>query len=180
MLNEQIVGLIFNQDPRGIKELKNKYNDIILDMIKSILKNEKDIERCIELTYDKLSYLIPIKMPKHLEGFVLKYARETAILIYKEKETEPLNALDYDIETEFDMNDTVFYDDLVEMINTFAEKIPSRDLIIFLRYYFFNDDYDNIAEILDDKPSKIKEKVDSITKVFKKISKGMGYEEEKN
>ena len=178
MLDEQIVGLVFNQDSRGIKELKNKYGDIILNMIKSILKDEKDIEKCITLTYDKLSYLIPIKIPKHLEGFVLKYARETAIIIYKETKTEPLNALDYDIETEFDMNDTVFYDNLVAMINTFAEKIPSRDLIIFLRYYFFNNDYETIAEILDDKPEKIKEKVDSITKVFKKISKGMGYDEE--
>lgn len=40
MMDEEIIGLIFNKDENGIKELKNKYNDIILNMIKSILDKD--------------------------------------------------------------------------------------------------------------------------------------------
>lgn len=176
MLDEEIIGLLYSNDKRGIIELKNKYNDIILDMVKSILTDKEDIDKCMTLIYEKISFLIPPYVPKHFRGFILKYARETAIDIYKSKESQPLNILDYDIKTEYEVDDSLFYTTLVEKINVFAGKLPTKDLIIFMRTYFFNEKPESIAELLELDVEKVEEKIKSVTNLLRKFLEANGYE----
>ena len=171
MLDEEIIGLIFNKDERGIKELKNKYNDDILNMIKSILKDEDDINKSLELTYDKIQNILPSHLPRYLMVFVLRYARETSIDIYKEKNDKQLNEIDFDVETNFSMNNYQLIEEIINDLNAILNKMGQRDEIIFIRRYYLNEDVKTIAIILNENEKKVDERLKKITKIFLKFLK---------
>ena len=176
MMDEEIIGLIFNKDEKGIDELKKKYNDIILKMIKSILTNEDDINKCLDLTYKKIQNILPSNMPKYLTAFVLRYARETAIDIYKEKNDKQLNEIDLDIETNHRLDNNQLVETIITDLNEFFGKIGQKDKIIFIRRYFLNEDIKTIANILNVKEEKVDERLKKLNKYFLNFLKFSGLE----
>ena len=176
MMDEEIIGLIFNKDEKGIDELKKKYNDIILKMIKSILTNEDDINKCLDLTYKKIQNILPSNMPKYLTAFVLRYARETAIDIYKEKKDKQLNEIDLDIETNHRLDNNQLVETIITDLNEFFGKIGQKDKIIFIRRYFLNEDIKTIANILNVKEEKVDERLKKLNKYFLNFLKFSGLE----
>lgn len=176
MLDEEIIGLIYSNNKRGIEELKNKYNDIILNMVKSILNDKKDIDRCLDMTYERINTLIPPYVPKYLRAFVLKCSREIAIDIYKEKNKNLINELDVDLDIAFSIDDYLYVENLVKDINRFVNKLNLDDSIIFIRRYFFNEDIKTIADKFELKEKKINERLKKIMMIFKKFLEVNGYE----
>ena len=115
-------------------------------------------------------------MPNYLRVYVLRYARETSIDIYKEKNNKELNEIDCDIVTNYSWNDFQLIEAMINDLDLFVNKIGERDEIIFIRKYFLNEDIKLIANILNESEKSVDERLKKINKIFFKYLKFSGYE----
>lgn len=126
MEDYEIVNLIYNRFEDGIDELKNKYNQLLLTLASSILRNESDSEESVNDTYLKVWKTIPPYKPNFLKSFVCKLTRQISIDKYranhrKNMKEYSLNDLDYEISSHYSVDDEFYAKELL----TEAMKIIS-------------------------------------------------------
>ena len=72
MADEKIVEMLYEHNEQGLKELKNKYEQLLLSFSKRIVNNESDALECINDVYMKLWNTIPPYKHTYLRSFILK------------------------------------------------------------------------------------------------------------
>ncbi len=154
MLDEEIIQLFCNRSEEALKELDAKYGKICLTTSYNILGNHSDAEECVNDSYLGVWNAIPPTKPNPLLTFVLKIVRNTSLNCYHRNTAKKRNS-SYDLAVE-ELSDFLISPDSIEsvmeaneltnVIEEFLDLLSAENRVIFIRRYWFFDDYECIAK----------------------------------
>lgn len=155
MRDEGILDLYWNREERAIAETQKAYGGYCYSIAWHILFNREDSDECVNDTWLRAWNAIPPKRPSRLGVFLGTVTRNLSLDRWKEKHAmkrgngEMMLALDELAECVPDVRGT---EDLVEaaelerLLNEFLRALPVRDCNVFLRRYWYVEEYGDIAE----------------------------------
>lgn len=179
-----IVNLIYNRDELGIEELKRKYEELLYRVALSILNNHDDSLESVNDTYLKIWKTIPPYKPTFLKSFLCKITRQISIDKYrvnskKNKRQISINEFDYEISSSYSLDDEIYRNELVLLINRFLEKLDIETQVLFIRRYFLNETVKSLSEKFEISETNISVKLLRVRKSMKKYLEMEGYKIEK-
>lgn len=185
MEDYEIVNLIYNRSEHGIDELKAKYNQLLFSLAYSILNNNPDSEESVNDTYLKVWKTIPPYKPNYLKSFVCKLTRQISIDKYranhrKNTKESSLNDLDYEITSNYSIDDEFYASELIKEINTFLEHQKVENQILFTRRYFLNESIKSLSQRFAINENTISIKLLRMKQKLKLYLERSGYSIEKN
>ncbi|MBQ4282429.1 MAG: sigma-70 family RNA polymerase sigma factor [Lachnospira sp.] len=154
MLDEEIIELFFERSEEALKELESKYGKMCLQTSYNILGNQSDAEECVNDSYLGVWNAIPPTRPKPLLTYVLKIVRNISLNRYHKNKAQKRNS-SYDVAVEEladflaapdSVESAMAVNELTESIEAFLESLTSENRVIFVKRYWFYDDYEDIAK----------------------------------
>lgn len=154
MEDAEIINLFNTKDETAISALSQKYGGLCTTVCKNILHNFQDAEECVNEALLKVWETVPPNTPSFLSAYIAKIAKNIALnryrLMHREKRggSEPDTAfeeLENFVFTERSVEEEAERKELLEAINGFLEKLPSKKRIIFVRRYWYCDSIADIA-----------------------------------
>ena len=154
MLDEEIIELFFTRSEDALKELKSKYGKICLQTSYNILDNYFDAEECVNDSYLGVWNAIPPTRPDPLLTYILKIVRNVSLTRYQKNHAQKRNS-SYDVAVE-ELEEFLVSADSVEAkmelkeltgaIESFLDSLNELNRVIFVRRYWFYDNYMQIAK----------------------------------
>lgn len=154
MLDEEIIELFFQRSEEALKELKEKYGKICLQTSYNILDNYFDAEECVNDSYLGAWNAIPPTRPDPLLTYILKIVRNVSLTRYQKNHAQKRNS-SYDVAVE-ELEEFLVSPDSVEgkmelkeltgTIETFLDSLNELNRVIFVRRYWYYDNYMQIAK----------------------------------
>ncbi|MCI5953381.1 MAG: sigma-70 family RNA polymerase sigma factor [Lachnospiraceae bacterium] len=178
MKDTEILDLYWERNERAIAESQGAYGNYCYSIAWHILYDREDADECVNDTWLRAWNAIPPNRPGKLALFLGTITRNLSIDRWKGRQTmkrgkgEMSVALDELAECIPDAHNT---EDMVEtaelerMINVFLHTLPEKDCNIFLRRYWYVEDYGAIAERYSMKLNTVK------TSLFRTRSKLKNY-----
>ena len=154
MLDEEIIELFFTRSEDALKELKAKYGKICLQTSYNILDNYFDAEECVNDSYLGVWNAIPPTRPDPLLTYVLKIVRNVSLTRYQKNHAQKRNS-SYDVAVEEleeflvspdSVEGTMELKELTSAIESFLDSLNELNRVIFVRRYWFYDNYMQIAK----------------------------------
>jgi RNA polymerase sigma-70 factor (ECF subfamily) len=179
MNNETLIVMLFARDEKAIAEIEAKYGTRCRKIAAGILGNEHDAEECVNDAYMKIWESIPPAKPQPLCSYVYKTVRNISInkkrndnakkrsCIMEETLDEVENSLIFDSE----INETLEWKELLDLIEKFLQTEPKENRIAFIRRYWFMESYEEIAKALGTNAKNISVKLIRTRERLKKFLK---------
>ena len=154
MDDERIIDLFFNRSELAISALDAKYGKLCQKISKNILNNEQDAEECVNDAYLGVWNAIPPERPNPLLTYVCKIVRNYSITRYRANTAMKRNSI-YDTALEeleetlsspTTVEDEIDAKNLARIIESFLDTLSKENRIIFMRRYWFSDNYADIAK----------------------------------
>lgn len=155
MKDTEILDLYFQRDQRALAETQKSYGNYCYSIAWRILYDREDAEECVNDTWLKAWNAIPPSRPGRLSLFLGTITRNLSLDRWKGKramkrgqgETQvALEELEECIPNNDSTEDAVEAADLERMLNVFLHTLSERDCNVFLRRYWYMEDYSAIAE----------------------------------
>ena len=155
MRDTDILDLYWARNEQAITETQRVYGKYCYSIAWNILFNKEDSDECVNDTWLRAWNAIPPKRPGRLELFLGTITRNLSLDRWKGRHTmkrgngEMMLALDELAECVPDMHET---EDLVEaaelarLLNEFLRSLPERECNVFLRRYWYVEEYGDIAK----------------------------------
>lgn len=165
MEDENIVDLYWQRNENAIRETELKYGPYCMKISFNILGSLQESEENVNDTYLHAWQGIPPQRPKVLSAFLGKIARNLAINRYQAERADKrgggqfalsLDELDSSIPDAMAMDEQLDAAALSQSINAFLRTQPRQQRQIFVRRYFYCDSVEEIAELFQITPSKVK------------------------
>lgn len=157
MLEDQlIIKLFFERSESAITELSCKYGGLCASLAYNILKNEQDVEECVNDVYLAAWNTIPPKTPDPLPAYICRITKNLSLKRYHLNTAKKRNNY-YDLALDeiaeclegiSNVEDEILVKELSVQINTFLAKLKVKDRIIFIQRYWFCDSIQEIAHKL--------------------------------
>lgn len=175
MEDNQIIDMLFERSEQAIAELAVKYGKLCNQIALNIVDNKQDAEECVNDTYLAIWNAVPPARPNPLLAYISKITRNIAIskssYNNRQKRTAEfsasLNELEESIPSSDFVEDEVCTAELERALNQFLASLPSVDRIIFIRRYWFCDNYSNISAFLRMNEVNVRVRIKRIRKKFK-------------
>ena len=154
MNDEKIIELFFERSEQAIKELDEKYGQTCHKISYNILSNHQDAEECVNDAYLAAWNAIPPEKPNPLLAFVCKIVRNISLKRYEQNTAAKRNSR-YDVAMEeledclasaTTVDKEIAERELTEIIEAFLDSLSKENRVIFLRRYWFFDNYSDIAK----------------------------------
>ena len=151
----EILDLYWAREEQAISETEKAYGSYCYSIAWHILYSKEDSDECVNDTWLRAWNAIPPKRPDRLAVFLGTITRNLSLDRWKGKHTmkrgneEMLLALDELAECVPDGHNTeavVEATELEYMLNQFLHTLPERDCNIFLRRYWYVEEYSEIAK----------------------------------
>ncbi len=146
-----ILRLLKDRSERALQEIDKAYGKRCLQLAKSILRNDQDAEECVNDAYLRLWQLPPANLPRSLEAYLMKTVRNLCINRIKKNAAErqgaegedvPLHELEYCLaEADLPQDDAA----LRQLINRFLSTLERRDMLLFVRRYWYSDSIEALS-----------------------------------
>lgn len=155
MKDTEILDLYWVRDERAIAETQSAYGSYCYSIAWHILYDREDADECVNDTWFRAWNAIPPGRPGRLALFLGTITRNLSLDRWKEKRTmkrgggELPAALDELAECVPDSRSTeeaVEAAELERLINAFLHTLPERECSVFLRRYWYVEEYGEIAE----------------------------------
>ena len=155
MKDTEIIDLYWARDQQAIAETQKAYGKYCYSIAWHILFNKEDSDECVNDTWLRAWNAIPPKRPGRLEVFLGTITRNLSLDRWKERHTmkrgngEMMLALDELAECVPDMHGTeeqVEAAELERLLNEFLHSLPERECNVFLRRYWYVEEYNEIAK----------------------------------
>ena len=154
MTDERIIELFFARSERGIEELDTKYGATCHRIAQNILGNKEDAEECVNDAYLGVWNSIPPKKPSLLSAFLFKILRNLSITRYHANTAQKRNSfydialdeLEETISTEESIEKECSQKELTNAIEGFLDTLTRENRVIFVRRYWFSENYTEIAK----------------------------------
>lgn len=175
MLDEDIIKLFFDRSEEALKELENKYGRMCLQTSYNIVGNHSDAEECVNDAYLGAWNSIPPAKPDPLLTYVLKIVRNVSVNCYHKNHAKKRNG-NYDVAMEElaeiladseNVESIAETNELVRNIESFLDKQSTPDRVMFVRRYWFCDDYEQIAKRLGISQKNVSVKLTRLRKRLK-------------
>lgn len=150
-----IIELFCKRDEQAINELRQKYEKLCYKISGNILKQEQDIEECINDTYLAVWNSIPPEKPAHLSSYICKILKNFCINKVKYNSANKRN-VEFTVSLEelsdcfSSLNDTesdISAKALSDIISCFLYTQSETNRKIFVRRYWYSDSIDEIAKL---------------------------------
>lgn len=165
MEDESIVDLYWQRSEAAIQETDLKYGPYCMKISLNILGSRPESEENVNDTYLHAWQAIPPQRPKVLSAFLGKIARNLAINRYQAERADKrgggqfalsLDELDSCIPDRGALDEHLDAAALSQSISAFLRTQPREQRQIFVRRYFYCDSVEEIAELFQITPSKVK------------------------
>ena len=154
MQDTQIINLYWARDEQAIAESQRSYGAYCHSIAFHILYDRDDADECVNDTWLRAWNAMPPKRPGRLSLFLGTITRNLSLDRWKGKHTmkrgsgEMMLALDELAECVPDGRSTeeaVEAAELERLINEFLHTLPERECNVFLRRYWYVEEYSDIA-----------------------------------
>ena len=154
--DEKIIELFFERSERGIQELDRKYGKICHNLSYHIVGNRQDAEECVNDAYLCAWNAIPPVRPNPLLSYIAKIVRNISLKTYWGKEaakrsshyTIALEEIEACIAGPNTAEAEMEARELARIIEHFLDTLTPENRVIFMRRYWFADNYKDIAEFV--------------------------------
>lgn len=154
MKDTEILALYWARDEQAIRETQHSYGRYCYSIAYNILKDREDSDECVNDTWLRAWNVIPPKRPDRLELFLGTITRNLSFDRWKGRHAmkrgggEMTVALDELVECVPDRHSTEEAAEAAELercINSFLYTLPERECNVFLRRYWYVEEYSEIA-----------------------------------
>jgi RNA polymerase sigma-70 factor (ECF subfamily) len=154
MEDSAIIDLYFARNEAAITETNRKYGSYCRTVAQGVLADFQDVEECVSDTWLRAWNTIPPNRPGVLRQYLAKITRNLALDRFRTQTAEKrgsgqteqvLEELQECIPGGRDPSSHAEMEELKTAINTFLQKMPSRNRGIFLRRYFYMEDFADIG-----------------------------------
>lgn len=154
MEDAKIVQLYWDRNEQAIPATAEKYGRYCTSIAKSILGNHEDAEECVNDTYMNAWNAMPPHRPRLLSVFLGKITRNLSLNRYKQNTAEKrgggelpavLDELSQLVSGKEDVEQALFYKELVRSIDAFLGTLSPEKRSIFIRRYWYTDSISEIA-----------------------------------
>jgi len=151
--DQMIIQLFFERSEKAIESVSRKYENLCKSISYRIVRNEQDVEECLNDAYLAAWNTIPPQCPNPLSAYVCKLVRNISIKRYRRNTATKRNtyydmALDEISEcligrerTEESLDEK----EITECINRFLDTLEQIDRVIFVKRYWFCNEIKEIA-----------------------------------
>ena len=155
MRDTEILDLYFKRSEQAIVETQQAYGNYCYSIAWNILHVKEDSEECVNDTWMRAWNAIPPSRPNHLSLFLGTITRNLSFDRWKQKNAlkrgngEMEAALDELAECIPDQNrteDIVEEKELQRQLNQFLGTLKEKERVIFLRRYWYAEEYNEIAK----------------------------------
>lgn len=154
MDDHTILELFLRRDETAIRLAEEKYGAYCAAVARNILEDPADVEEVLSDTWLRVWNAIPPQRPVRLKLYLARITRNLAHdrfrSLHREKRgggkmTLALEELKDCLPAQSGPEDAVNAGELQRAVNRFLAQLPGRDRDIFLRRYFFVEDFASIA-----------------------------------
>lgn len=158
MNDAEIVELYFNRDEQAIAVTQEKYGKYCHSIAYNILFDREDTEECVNDTWLRTWNAIPPQKPGKMQIFLGTITRNLAFDRYKSKRAlkrgggnieVALEELGECIPAADTIEDLTVTAELEQMIHSFLRSLPEKECNVFLRRYWYVEEYREIADRYD-------------------------------
>lgn len=155
MRDTEILDLYWSRDEQAISESQKAYGRYCYSIAWNILFSREDSDECVNDTWLRAWNSIPPKRPGRLELFLGTITRNLSLDRWKERHAmkrgngEMMLALDELAECVPGRHDTEALAEAAELerlLNEFLRSLPERECNVFLRRYWYVEEYGEIAK----------------------------------
>lgn len=155
MNDEEIIELYFARDEQAIAGTQEKYGKYCYSIALNILFDREDSEECVNDTWMRAWNAIPPQRPGKMQIFLGTITRNLALDRYKSKRTQKrgggnmevaLDELGDCIPSSDTIEDLVAAAELEQILHRFLRSLPERECNVFLRRYWYVEEYREIAD----------------------------------
>ena len=171
-----IIEMFWHRSEDAVEALDKKYGAILRAFSQRILSDTSDVEECINDAYFSIWNRIPPEKPDHLLSYVRRIVRNISINRHKKKTAQKRNTV-YDValsELEWCLSETQSMEskmeqaELTQAIEKFLAQLSTENRVIFLRRYWYSDNYEEIAKRVGTNQKVISVRLVRIRKQLKK------------
>lgn len=154
MRDEEIIDLYWARKEQAIEETQKSYGNYCYSIAYHILHDNEDSEECVNDTWLRAWNAIPPGKPGRLSVFLGTITRNLSFDRWKYKNAVKRGggAMEIELEELLDCvpsaqstEDAVEAAELERVINRFLHTLPEKDCNVFLRRYWFVEEYQEIA-----------------------------------
>ncbi len=155
MKDSEILDLYWAREERAIEETQKSYGRYCYRIAWNILYSKEDSDECVNDTWLRAWNAIPPSRPGKLALFLGTITRNLSLDRWKGRHTikrgsgEMILALDELAECVPDVQsveDAVAAGELERLLNAFLHELPERECNVFLRRYWYVEEYGEIAK----------------------------------
>ena len=155
MKDTQILDLYWARDEQAITETQRSYGSYCYSIAFRILYDREDADECVNDTWLRAWNAIPPERPRRLALFLGTITRNLSLDRWKGKHAMKrgngsimlaLDELAECVPDSHSMEDAVETAELERLLDQFLHTLPERECSIFLRRYWYVEEYSSIAK----------------------------------
>lgn len=155
MNDAEIIELYFDRNEQAIVNTQEKYGKYCYSIAFNILYDNEDTEECVNDTWLRAWNVIPPQKPGRMQLFLGTITRNLAFDRYKRNRAQKrgggnielaLEELTECLPSEDTIEDLTIAKELEQSIHHFLESLPEKECNVFLRRYWYVEDYQSIAD----------------------------------
>lgn len=183
MEDNRILELYWARDERAVEETQKSYGRYCYHIAWNILFEKEDSEECVNDTWLHAWNAIPPKKPDRLAVFLGTITRNLSLDRWKKKRSakrgggrlqQTLDELEECLPAAHGVEDQVEAAELERLLNGFLRMLPERECNIFLRRYWYAEEYQAIADRYGMKLNTVKTVLFRTRKRLKEYLEGEG------
>ena len=185
MTDSDIIELYMRRDERAIAETQKLYGKYCEKIARNILKNEQDVQECMNDTYFKLWENIPPERPQILAAYIAKITRNLALSQYRRITAEKrgsgnvpliLDELSELVSGETNVEKTAENREIIAEINRFLETLSEKNRRIFVLRFVICESVKAIAEYFGMSENSVSVNLNRTKKQLRQHLKKEGYD----
>lgn len=182
--DSRIIDLFFERSEQAITELQKKYGALCRRVAGNILRNDLDVEECVNDAYLGAWNAIPPHRPELLSAFICRIVRNLSVTRYHANTAAKRNSF-YDaaldeleecipsaasVEAEMDARE------LSALLNRFLGTLDRENRILFVRRYWYSDSVSVIGAALHMNGNSVSARLLRIRRKLRRFLEEEGYE----
>ena len=174
----KIVKLFKDRDDGAIKELSAFCGAKMKAAAMNVLHNEQDAEECVNDAYLALWNSIPPAEPDDISAYACGVVHNVAMRKYRYNTAEKRSALTVSLDAELSeiiADDTPDDNGLDDAINGFLRTLSKKNMILFMRRYYYEDSIADIAALSGMKENAVTARLFRIRKKLSEYLKKEGF-----
>lgn len=180
MDDASLIALLFERDEAAVSELDLAYGKYCFAIAINMLRSKEDAEEVVNDVYQRVWQSIPPSQPDNLRAYLAKITRNLAYNRIEATNADKRRAgvtLVYDeLDEVLPARDENLLDRMAigKVLNAFLESLEANDRILFVKRYFYNEEYETLARFFGTTKSAVKMKLYRLRKQLKRLLENEG------